>query len=275
MSGWDRDTPWRQGRLLPVEVASSLGLQHTSGPQNTIVIVASHDCDLASPIENEPMIEVVVGQVIEKHDGNLTHAKNPRRLHINFKEKAVSVEFEIVNKVVIPKKSLIGIPPRDDLVLSIEEFNTFQHWLASRYRRSAFSNQFESRLQRSELDKKIARALKPHGDLIVGIFFDVDQGSDTDRPENEPNELSIILLHQAAPDFEAAFNAASDAANAIQTAFETKLFANGTWESIELISIDVISEEALSYFEFKMLKSWRVDYLSLADTPQQAMPAIW
>jgi hypothetical protein len=85
--------------------------------------------------------------------------------------------------------------------------------LARRYRRSAFPDEFERRLtKQTKQADKIAKALKPHGALIVGIFFDVDDGHEVTR--NGPDDtytLGLLILHAAEPDFDAAEMAAEQA----------------------------------------------------------------
>ena len=54
MAQWNRDTPWRQGHLLGEDAMDALGLHHAAEAGQTLVIVASHDCDLAQASEGEP-----------------------------------------------------------------------------------------------------------------------------------------------------------------------------------------------------------------------------
>lgn len=278
MAEWNRETPWRQGHLLGSDAIARLGLVNSIKPENTVVIVASHDCDLAQAPEGEPNIEVIIGRLVTDQDGNCTHAKNARRLHLEFMGVAVSwVEFEATAKVAIDKLKLNDFHPRADLRLSPENQAIFQMWLASRYRRSAFPDEFERRLTSKEfkLHEKITKAVKPHGDLITGVFFDVDRGDDVSREgADDTYTLDITILHASDPDFEAAENAAIAVANAIKTAFEEKLFnPTQTWQNIELSSCEAISESVLTYQQFKLLKRWRLDHISLAAAPQQPIPA--
>jgi hypothetical protein len=150
-------------------------------------------------------------------------------------------------------------------------------WLASRYRRSAFPDEFERRLTSKEfkLHEKIAKAVKPHGDLIAGVFFDVDEGAEVTRGgPDDTYTLDIIILHSADPDFDAAEKAAETAAKTIEQAFKDKLFdATKTWQHIELRSCDPVSESVLTYQQFRQLKRWRLEHISLAAEPQQPMLA--
>lgn len=277
MADWNRDTPWRQGDLLTAEAAAAFGLQHAGGQEQTIVIVATHDCDLAQSPESEPLVEVVVGSDIAKLDGNFTHAKTARKLHVELSGvPPCKAEFEATGKTRIGKTELAAFAPQVDVRLSHESLAIFQYWLASRYRRSAFPDEFERRLKdETKLAKKITKALEPHGAMIAGIFFDVDNGDENARVgEDDPYVLDIYVLHPAEPDFMAAEAAAQQAANEIQHAFRDKLFTpTRTWKYIELRFCEVISESVLTYQQFKMLKRWRLEHISLGNEPQQPVLA--
>ncbi|WP_246190451.1 hypothetical protein [Pandoraea captiosa] len=273
---WNRETPWRQGFLLGNDAIDALGLRHAASPDKTIVVVATHDCDLAQDPQFEPVVEVVVGCLAAK-DGNCTHAKNARKLHIEFAGDAhFWAEFEATAKVRIDKLKLNEYSPRSDVQLRSEDHAVLQMWLASRYRRSAFADEFERRLTKeTKLAEKIAKAVKPHGELIIGVFFDVDEGAEVAR--NGPDDtykLDIIILHQADPDFVAAESAAKAAADAIEKAFREKLFApSKQWQQIELRSCEPMSESVLTYQVFRQLKRWRLEHMSLAAEPQQPVLA--
>lgn len=276
MAEWNRETPWRQGHLLDSEAINAFGLFHVTIPTETVVIVATHDCDLAQAPDGEPLVEVIVGSTCGARDGNCTHAKNARKLHL-----AVSgadefwAEFEVTAKVSIDKRKLSEFQPRADRRLLPENQAIFQLWLASRYRRSAFADEFERRLTSKEfkLHEKIAKAVKPHGELIVGIFFDVDDGLDVARDgADDVYVLDITILHSAAPDFFAAEAAAQVVANAIDKVFKDKLFApTKMWQYIELRSCEPVSESVLTYQLFKQIKRWRLEHISLAAEPQQSV----
>ncbi|MCG8996705.1 hypothetical protein LH435_09470 [Laribacter hongkongensis] len=254
----------------------ALELHHAAMPEKTVVIVATHDCDLAQSPEWEPRIEVVVGCLTDK-DGNCTHAKNARKLHVEFAgDSAFWGEFEATSKVTIDKMKLNQFAPRTDARLSTENHAIFQMWLASRYRRSAFPDEFERRLTReTKLADKIARAVKPHGELITGVFFDVDEGEEVTRDgPDDPYTLDITILHAADRDFDAAENAAQTAARTIERAFKEKLFNPAKkWQNIELRYCEPLSESTMTYQFFKQLKRWRLEHISLAADPQQPVLA--
>lgn len=276
MAEWNRDTPWRQGFLLGDDAIDALGLRYPENPDRTIVVVATHDCDLAQDPQFEPVVEVVVGCLTTK-DGNCTHAKNARKLHIEFVgDVQFWAGFEATDKVRIGKLELNDFAPWSGVRLRPEDHAVLQMWLASRYRRSAFADEFERRLTKeTKLAEKIAKAVKPHGELIIGVFFDVDEGADVTR--NGPDDtyqLDVTILHQAEPDFGAAENAARTAADAIEKVFKEKLFVpSKKWQQIELRFCEPMSESVLTYQVFKQLKRWRLEHISLAADPQQPVLA--
>jgi hypothetical protein len=210
-------------------------------------------------------------------DGNYVHAKSARKLHVEFAgTSACWGEFEATAKVPIEKWALNEFKPRTDATLSPEDQATLQMWLASRYRRSAFPDEFERRLIReTKLHEKIAKAVKPHGELIAGVFFDVDGNVEVKRDgPDDTYTLDITILHIAAPDFDAGEKAAIEAAKAIEKAFKERLFApTKTWQHIELRYCEPLSESVLTYQVFKELKRWRLDHISLAADPQQPVSA--
>lgn len=277
MPEWTRNTPWRQGHLLTDEAVRAFELIHRENTDDTVVIVASHACDIAQLPDKEPQVEVVVGHRIPELDGTYTHAKSPRTLHIGFEgDEPLLAEFVITEKRSISKDVLVDFGPQTNVKLSPSDLVTFQLWLASRYRRSAFPDEFESRLKESGLDRKIVNAVRPHGRMISAVFFDVDDGQEVAHSGSEDvYMLDIYLLYENEPDFNAAEIAVTAAKAAIEQAFETKLFdrLSGNWQSIELRNIDVISEDVMSFRQSKYLKKWRLDYISLGADPQQPVLA--
>ncbi|MCP1232230.1 hypothetical protein [Acetobacter indonesiensis] len=277
MVEWGRDTPWRQGHLVSDEGISVLGMRSAGDSDtSTALVIATHDCDLAQASDSEPYVEVMVGRFISREDvdGNFTHAKNARKLHVEFtgSNSSVWVQMEATSKEKASKDMFSGLSPQTELRLSPENYAIFQMWLASRYRRSAFPDEFERRLTRNtKLADKISKILRPLGDQIVGIFFDVDDGIEITREgPDDTYTLDITILHAVEPDFDTAEKAAEKAVQNLESEFQKKCYdaETGRWKEIELRFCTAISEGALNYSEFKTLKKWRLDHISLAASPQ-------
>ena len=277
MAEWSRNTPWRQGSLLSLSAIEGLELSHPEQGSETVVIVASHDCDISQDVAVEPIVEVVVGRVLgmgpSSLDGNYTHAKNARTLHIpQVGETTQYVEFVSTNKRGIDKRCLLDYQPDSRFCVESGSKTIFQRWLASRFRRSAFPDEFEQRLKQNKLHRKIANAMKKTGDYITAIFFDVDEGKEVVHAGHQDCYcLDIVILYSTSTDADAARLVANKTKSTIEAAFKNKLYDESTdqWQEIELRYVDTISDEALTYKQSTLMKQWRLDYISIQADPQQ------
>lgn len=270
-----RETEWRQGLVLQHQAASALGLTCAEDPDSTVVVVISHDCDIANHAESEPMVEVIVGKRIASLGAD-SNAKTARRLHVEFQtdEGAVAVELVAVHKVSVEKHRLLSTTPRAGWALAPEGLATLQIWLAARYRRAAFADEFERRLKDkpARLDKKIAKALVAPSRHIVAVFFDVDEGLEKHRVGlADAYQLRMTLLYDGTQDEPVAYEAAQTAADTIQHAFEAAFFRDDAWQSVQLLSCTPVSDSVMTVAESRLLKQWRLDHLSLDDDPQQPL----
>jgi hypothetical protein len=273
MAQWDRTTPWRQGHLLTDEAATTLNLKG-SQPQ-AVVVVISHDCDLAATPSKEPNVEVIRGRQIETPDGNFAHAKNARALHLPFicGNQKQWIELLATDKLAIGKADLAAFAPRPDLRLDQAGHSILQRWLAGRYRRAAFPDAFENRLKQNGLQEKLIGILKPLGEHIVAVFFDVDNGQEAVRTDpSDTYALRIYIAYATDPDPGRAQAAAEEVRDKIETAFRQRLFEpTQQWTDIELCECITISEESLTYRQSTLFKQWHLEYISLREDPPGLM----
>ena len=237
-------------------------------------MVVSHDCDIACDDEREPTVEVIVGSRIERLGGD-THAKTVRRLHLAFRcgEADVPVELSVNSKCNRPKGALLQFEPSADLTLSPEGLITLQHWLAARYHRAAFADEFENRLKKpAKLHRKIVKALDNAAEHVLAVFFDIDDGKEVNRDgPGDVYELRVTVLYDSAKDEPKAYKAAQAAADAIESEFEKAFLADGQWHDIQLRSCETVSDTAMTVAESRMLKRWRLEHMSLDEEPIQPM----
>jgi hypothetical protein len=247
MSGTPRNiTEWRQGHVLADETVAEFGLVSRAGPDNTVVVVVSHDCDITAVAAREPVVEVVIGYRIDKLGAD-ANAKTTRRLHLYFLQGGteVPVELEITTKTALKKETVLAAKPRADMVLSAKGRVILQRWLAARYYRAAFPELFEARLKAKpgKLSEKIVRAMDDAGEYVLAVYFDLDKGEEHER--NGPDDvyqLTTTLLYDSERDEKAAYAAAQNASNAI----EAVLRSDGKWRNINLLSCDITSDNAMS-----------------------------
>jgi hypothetical protein len=275
MGEWDRRTPWRQGHALTADAVVSLRLAPDPDSTSHVAIIISHDCDLVQSPDVEPIVEVIVGRRVDGPQGNFTHGKNPRRLHLSATEagSVIWIELTATARQSVSKPDLCGHAPSATLLIDSAGLNMLQYWLAARYRRSAFPDEFDRHLDETGVAARLKKILAPLGNHILAVFFDVDEGMELDHEDGDPFTLSIDLLYNTAFDPDAAEDSAHEAAEAIKTAFHDRCFdpKTGRWRGIELLGCSAISDEALTYAMSLKLKRWNADYISLRADPAQPM----
>ena len=276
MVQWRRDSPWRQGHVLEPDTVIALGLDTSLSPGERVFVVVSHDCDLAQPPDIEPKCEIMMGDIVGTENGNFSWAKNPRRLHLPFTagKNKIIVDLTAQDKCLIDKIVLANHMPASSMCLTPEELRILQSWLAARYQRAAFPDEFEQRLKngRARVHEKLSKILAKTGEHIVTIFFDVDRGKELDRDgADDPYELSIYLLYNVGKDPNIARDVTSDAARDIETIFREAFFIDAEWQNIELLDVSSISEEEMTVRQSRQLKRWNTDHLSLREKPQHPM----
>ena len=196
MAEWLRETPWRQGHLLTKD---SMLLLFPDAVHDgfDVALVISHDCDLAQLPEAEPAVELILGTEVERLDGNYSYAKSARRLHLSFTGTDVGrvVDATARQRVTIPKAQLAEHDPDGSTRLTAEEHSILQRWLAARYSRSAFPDEFDGRLADAGVPDGLAKILKPLNSVIVAMYFDVDKGAERDHQgEDDPYVLIVATI---------------------------------------------------------------------------------
>lgn len=275
MAEWARGTPWRQGALLPRDATDALGFGlPQEDPAGTAVVVVSHDCDLVQPPDVEPKVEVISGRRIAGPDGNYTHGKNPRRLHLPLDGDAAAgwVELEATRKRDVEKRDLASYQPDATCFLTAGAKSILQRWLAARYRRAAFPDEFNDRLHRTGLAERLTRIMSKGGALISAVLFDLDNGEEIVRTDaDDPYGLEIYLLYGTRADPDAAAAAAEGVKGQIEQAFRRACYdaGRGRWRQIELVDCLPVSDQALTVAQSEMLKRWHADYISLRADPAQ------
>lgn len=249
------------------EASTELGMQVSN---DMLAIIVTHDCDLLQPPEVEPSIEFLIGNLIEKDqfDGNYTNAKNARKLHLPIEGASKPfVELQATPKQINNKTNLAKFSPAP-IRLNAHNKVILGRWLAKRYRRSAFPDEFETRLSKHKLDRRIYDAVKNCDDSIWELYFDL---KNPDVALEENFRLGIVILYNTASNAEVAKTKGDMLREKIEFAFQKALFDSEqeTWKDIELEYVDVVSDNALSYRQSQFLKAWRLEHISLGNVPQQ------
>lgn len=183
-AAWTRDTPWRQGAILPGDAVQALGLQGKGSPDHALcVMVISHDCDLANDnLDQEPNVEVIVGRRLEKGEGNYYWSKSPRTLHIDAlcNDLGVVIELVATERCFVKKVALAQFSPDDSWDIPSQSCSALRAWLAVRYNRSAFPDDFVNLLKQNKLGERLVSLLKKDGHYISSVYFDLRDSKRSD-----------------------------------------------------------------------------------------------
>ncbi len=277
-AAWTRDMPWRQGAILPGDAVQALGLQGKGSQDHALcVMVISHDCDLANNnLDQEPYVEVIVGRRLDKGDGNYYWSKSPRTLHIDAEHNGSQVVIELLatKRDFIKKVDLAPFSPDGSWVVPSESCSALGVWLAARYKRSAFPDEFVRLLSRNKLDSRLVSLLKDDGHHVSSVYFSLDETNESGNGDEVSYDLAIVLAFLPGDDPEAMQERMDDLAARITSEFENKLFDTDaeSWKGICLKDCMAVSEDDMTLSEARRFQSWRLDYLSVKGVESHAMP---
>jgi hypothetical protein len=260
---WKRNTPWRQGHLLPPEALSLLKVSD----EGTFAVVISHDCDLANDdLDVEPDVEVILGKVGDRSkSGNLRWGKSPRRIHLEYTSPngdTLLLEFNINQRRTVAKRDLCRYEPQP-YRLAKAECEAFSRWLASRYRRSAFPDAFNNVLRHSKLGEKLENKLKkPGGEATTAVLFDIEERSDAEF------HLSVVLLYRDENRHEEV-QVVAESINELFKELNYEVTDGGA--KIILKDCEAVSESVLTLSDARKLQKWEKDFMSLRSDPPGEM----
>lgn len=276
-AAWTRETPWRQGAILPGDAVQALGLQGKGSPDRALcVMVISHDCDLANDnLDQEPNVEVIVGRRLEKGEGNYYWSKSPRTLHIDALCNDLEVVIELVatERCFVKKVDLAQFSPDDSWDIPSKSCSALRAWLAVRYNRSAFPDDFVNLLKKNKLGERLVSLLKKDGRDISSVYFDLGDSKKSGCVAEGGYELQIVLAFLPGEDPEAMQRRMDDLADQIASEFWEKLFDEKTrsWKGICLKGCMAVSEDDMTLSVARRLQSWYLDYLSVKGGEGHAM----
>lgn len=258
---------WRQGSVLrgdDVQRLCEAALQgRTVG--DAIGLVVSQSCDLTHDrLEGEPVVEIMIGHLAEgeealKMRGNCSAGKNPRCLHLPVHEQADERWFELLpwDRVAVDRAALRDISPDDERHVLDADLDVLTNWLAQRYVRAAFPDDFNDLLDQAQKNKqkKLHARLSPD---VSGLYARLNP--DRDLVAGERYVLDLLAL---VPVFR------SDELSSVRQTVEALI------DLIQSAGIDVRGnvklEDEVSYAFVRSFRRFPLDHLSLRGDPPDPM----
>jgi len=256
---WSRNTIWRQGSVLSQKDFQLLGLTDESD----LAIAISHDCDIANDdLNTEPGVEFIFSRILEKHDGNYTHGKNPRILHLDYNinnGQTVWIQLIASRRVIVPKNSLEVIQP--DQTYNLITLQTLQSWLAVRYRRIALPNSLVERLR--SVSAYIEKEGKRNSAGILSFRLSYEP-KDELSPE-EPYELCLSIVYVT--DKAEHTTMAEEVAQKLKTEFPNLLEKTKDSGTVDLRECKAVSEMEFTLRDMRDTVEYNLEHLSYRTEP--------
>lgn len=250
---------WKMGacftRSSCPELVSSMGENHSQ--DNTFVYIAiTHDCAIINDsLVAEPFLEFIVARPIGKLDGNFTHTKNPRKLHLelNIQSSPTPFELNIIDRAFLDRALLLQNKPAQDVYLKDSQKATLVRWLANRYMGQALPDQFEKRIDpvRDRLNKLLS---KPEANDMLAIYIELDPRDEL--ASDKKYSLNFALVYE-----DAAFNKLIDEDRLDHFVDEMKAVFQKA-PGIELTGVIPLSEKDFTLYQQRKMIRWRSDHHS-------------
>lgn len=264
----------RQGSILTKDSAVALGLIDSQSSNRHCVII-THDCDIYNPAETR--VECIVATHPSNINPAFSHTAHPRKLNINYildGSQPITLELAHIDRKDISKERFLQEEKVDsNFQLPMQEKRVLKTWLAARYGRAAFPDQFEIRLKDKDLEKKIRRILQPIQIHLIGVFFLLGADRFNELLADSPYCLTITLAYDGIGGTVAREAAEAGAAQLKQLFYKTY----GTPDIAEGTALEdcvAISDMDFSLADIRKADQWRVDFISFREDPHgELLPA--
>lgn len=259
-------TAWRQGDLLAPADAVALDVLASGQRDTHRALVISHSCDIASVADVEPIVELLIGVIVQEDDATAHNGHSIRKLHLEAEGKPAAewVQYGIGDRRELSKNELLKYKPWSDRCYTSEQRAVLRRWLAQRYARCEFPDAFIKWLRESGVGSRFEDLGKRHSAHLVGIYFDFDDDSERENPE-DPYSLGINLVYDASNAEHAV--AANQAKDRLEEMFARRCKPNDQWRWIELTYCEALSEEVFNLRAARIFRRWRFEHRSLGGEP--------
>lgn len=258
---------WQQGSILTAGDTQSLAEQFNSHcPANSRLIAVSHSCDIVHSGPSEVHVEFCMARPLQaRPDGNKTHGKNPRSLHVPLTIDGHQEHFEILgwDRLRVERRVLQTLTPDPSAEIAADDLDVLLRWIADRYLRTALPDAFNSRIEQAR--RKIARSMESDGADLLSVLISMSSWDELPVEANYRLTLIGVMRDDAYHDHsrrEIAERALTKAATALQAC-----------SGIEVDDSSVEPESRITLASMRMHGRFELDYLSLRSEPRGELPA--
>ncbi len=218
-----------------------------------VYIVLSQDCDILNHrLDKEPVIELINADHIGKVNQELATGKNPRQLHLK-DEQDHAYELIPHNRVFIDREYLQELKAAPTKI-NARELKILIRWITKRYRRPAFPDAFNHRVDAKTM-KKIKRVLNNQAKESKGLFIRLNTKSEL--PDNENYKIYMVLIVPKE------YYDNEEVCIKIRRGFDEILEFLDKIPGLEMLpNSHVESEDGITIHHYSELEQWDLDYIS-------------
>lgn len=228
-------------------------------PDDSLYVLISHPCDVVSvSFERDSDVEFLRADEPPDADGNFTYGKNSRRLDLETKEGIFSVAHS--EPIRVDRRELSTDTPQKSMDEASRRI--LASWLAARYARPAFADEFNRRL--SGAQRKIQKLLKSGGKKLSGIYI----ATSLEEKTGEDAYAIDIVVTMRAEDHRDAVKFA-DAAEVVDNL--AAFFGEGA--GLNVARCELFSEEETPLSILRTHARWDAQALSFRDGEDASHPA--
>jgi hypothetical protein len=240
-------------------LAKKLKLFSPDDPKQRFVVIISHDCDIASGLDDEPLIEIIVGTRIDSPHAEHLNARHVRVLDLEYEcpTGKMFLELEATQKRSVGKLNFHGFQPDSNFRLPDKELQALRSWLAALYRRAAIPDGLQKLVMQIFQDT-FKKGDRPQ--ILDRIYIDFEPDVE-ELPTGEKYELNVVLVYDTQQ--VGAKEIAEQAAEQLIARFQKKYFKNGVWNEVELRQCNVVANTSFTLFDVQLHKEVRLEYLSI------------
>lgn len=258
-----KNNGWKMGacftRSSCPELVSSMAENHAQD-ESFVYIAITHDCAIINPsLEAEPFLEYIVARPVVKLNGNYTHTKNQRKLHIELDNQDAQSPFElnIFDRATLSRALLLQNKPAQHIFLKDSHKATLVRWLANRYMAQALPDQFEKRIDsvRDKLNKLLS---KPEANGMLAFYINLDNNDEL--AIDQDYKLTVALVYE-----DAACNKLIDQDQLDNYVNELKTVLQKA-PGLDVSEVVPLSEKDFTLYEQRKMIRWRSDHHSFKES---------
>ena len=246
-----RENGWRQGIIVSASYIFE-GLPDGSPAANDDhAMIVSQSCDLLHhKLENEPCAQLLILKSVASGNPEVLHGRNPRLLHFQSLDGRW-FEAWAWNQVVIPRDHLVEKTALREIELAPRVLRSVLNWLAKRFTRIAFPNEFNDALKAKS--GAIGKLLKDNHELFTEILLHISPFDELEAGGNYELACYLLMAVETHAD-PAQVTRAREVAAKLEKFFEDS--------GIDVAECSPVSEAEMTVAELNELVRWDYDHLT-------------